>query len=118
MKCSYNLSEFNINLKAKDDFQMDMSLGQSKVEIEFNLEEMGSVLSNALEMRKLFIEGVERITPVIKETLIDLGEKFSTEIEKHEDVSYKRSIERMCVERESETLRHQERMAEFEAQKR
>jgi hypothetical protein len=78
---------------------------------------MASILGNALEMRKLFIEGVERITPVIKDTLMELGTRFSEEVQKNEIASAERHNKYTEEERKTEELRHQHRMAEIQAQK-
>jgi len=80
MKYTYNLSDLNFEFGVEKELHAKIDISGVAVTIEFSCEEFAAVANATLAMRNAFIEGVQKIVPVVKEAIIDIGKAGSEEI--------------------------------------
>lgn len=118
MKLTYNLANAELSCSVKDEFSAKLQIEGQSITLEFEGTELIDALNNSLEMRKALQDGFVKIIPVVKDAIKELALTASEEYQKIEKSDLQIRIERDEVTSRHETIRHQERMAEIEAQKR
>ena len=106
MKYTYNLENFNFKVGEGEGSigQASLDIKGVAVTVEFSVEELAAVAQATLAMRNAAIDAFQKIAPIVKDAIIEIGKVGSDEIARHrnldEELSAKRQARQNDVQHE------------------
>ena len=111
MKYTYSLDDISFTTNAKSDFNASLQLKGMSISVEFSCDELTAVGQCALAMKNAATEACQKLLPIIKDSIIEVGKAGSEELMKHRRFEN----ENMESQKEMETFRFDLRAKEIKA---
>lgn len=112
MKYTYNLDDLNFNVNGKCDINASFQLKGMSVSVEFSCEELSAVGQCALAMKQAATEACEKLLPIIKDSIVEIGQAGSNELMRHRQFDHQFNE----AKKEMETFKSNIRLTEMKAQ--